>query len=365
MVDLVGKILFLLLILLQATKVLALNCQDRVVIAPPYVKAPAYGDWLIQEAMNHLRKVEKLDCDLFVDPDRAAEFFYYSGISSFFSKPLGEKQIRLIEKNTSANHLLIISQEQDQFFYKLFRIKEERIEYIKRYTQQDSKGVPTRRNSSFVNWLSSLTPNTLALSMSKVYPNYTLADGYRETNRDDADEGPDSFSLSFSKIDSRSAYELFDVSLAFYPSLFYYTIDQDTPIEEKVPTNGTSKRREILHLRSQGLCSSFNGEVSLYWILGTTYTGFGLGPCAIISAQEDRHSKKYGTILPRVFFGHRIFLTQNLYTELGGDMVFSDPKQSSSPNVKDTGVARVSFAFGWYFPDTERRSLRAWNNLFY
>ena len=339
----------------------AADCRIRIAIAPPRVEDTHYGRWLVKQTIPTLRELVASDCEPLIDYESTINNFDFIGISYFFGRNLRlmqQKQREYLITETQANRLLSIEVTTKGVVATLYLLTAQSpLKKLFSFSVPISKESKKAQKSAWLlRYLALLTPNAFSLGFNSTQVSIEAdKEKYEEDTRLIGVLPPLLSSMTFNKIEHPLAYQVMDYSFSLFPGAYFFGINQITDFRLIDPSMASEQLPELLTARvnAYGACNNINGQVSLFWILGTSYSSLGLGPC-IYRLQTDSNPPGYfGAFAWRFVLGHRVFMSQNIFTFFEADILNFDRELYRTDLIHSRTISRGTLGVGWYVPDVE------------
>lgn len=348
------------------------SCSATLIIAPPHIsdslRADALAEVIGAELIERFRSI----CSQthVVPQDQSRPLFDKIGITAHFAirpERIYEEQIEYLTVELGATHFVAVAIDNDSdLIHVEVRAIDETHTFGKSVLKFDlpyAKTVnPLVQTSKWVRLLAPLSGNAVTIGAVDTHLDMTMSDGYEKIS--DHTRGvlpPLISSVSLSKIDHFRSFRGYDYAGSIFPSTFFFGVDQDTDIERLDIPAPSPARYSTIHVEAYGGCTTILLEGSLHSPIGTTYGGFGFGPCIVQKRQEQRQPILYGTTAFRMEYGHRAFFSESWFFYLNFDTVgFSSTAIYKSDVAHTNSVTRSGVGIGYFIADKEHLFSSFW-----
>ena len=350
-------------------------CPDTVALAPPPVNDRPLANWISQEIVTHFARLSPKRCWSILGLEKTAATFDKIGATTGFPLAPGsykKNQIALVAEELNVTHILFpgIPSEDGSLQLKLFKIRDhQRLIPGRPYTMAlNPDDLEAHRSSVLARYLTKLAPNSVTLGYSEtdVFFNVDEKVFTRKSQTSHGQLPPLLSSVTLTRVDHRRGYRLFDVSGSILPATYFFGIKQDSQFVRKTDLADAEQYPEALSLQIEtyGAAGSLNVQGSLYTPAGTSYVGAGWGPAVLWLQKQDRHAAWYLAAAGRLFFGHRVFMSDHLFVAFDWDSLVFTQSLYRTQYAKAYQVERSSFTLGWYFADSEDLAASMWHRVF-
>jgi hypothetical protein len=374
------------------------KCTDRIIVFPPKTSDPILAEKMSRIVMaDYLKSWSKAvdieECPLFIPYDLSVEELDYLGSTANFQRDAASMTYRQISKmidRTAAKYVLAIHFDEkilasppkdkrwlilESLLYKPSDDEASLILVDHRPIRADLRQITTGRLPYWGRLLSRMTPNSIGLSPS-VSPFRPAEFRSKNGRKYDISEfhhhgllPPIISSTQFTRVEHPDGYDVFDYELSLFPSTRLLFFDQDMMLRG-VPNNPESATADVVltdnrsvRLRVAAGCTYATGQISLFWLLGTTYFAGGLGPCLMHNESTGRHSVNYFDWSSVIQVGHRIFFNKSWFVATEAESVRFGRKIYDDKTISIVSTNHSYVLWGYYVADAEGIFARTWRRI--
>lgn len=345
------------------------GCETFLIVPPQHASLAASDAvvtaW-VDAVLPHLDKCAKM-----IKPDASKEVFHFVNVNN--TSPLdmknpNEAQLKTLRSKTTATHVVFLSFKVSHRTLAvratIYRLKPKWMptprkvladELVARIEKRLDKGSPLVAGEADVRSLfAGLIPNSVTFGAgdSKLTNTRVEHDEIAEVEAHRRDALPRFIQgIGIANVAHRYGFKLFDADwglsgalrfLADSPNLVYQYKDAT---KRATPEQTFDYSYDFISLAALVTIDGF-----LYWPLGTTFGGFGVGLAPYRFQDSTGRSITALDALARLRVGHRVFLSDRWYAELSVDQITFTGGIADGEEFKGYTMVSGWFGLGWFFP---------------
>ena len=340
------------------------GCQ-RYVIAPPRSFDEYSSDFT---ATTWIQSVEKKlpKCHQIVSYNRSKSAFQLLNINHvqpLILKEFSENPRENLSKQTNATSIVFLNQKivKNKIFYnpKVYSVIQ--LKEVKSSPFGPSEVVVNKnalalmRPSFFAAQAANLIPNSVTLGISSYnYENNRVVTGEIEQLEVQELSAIPKILTGFSatNISHPAGFNTWDIDSNWFGALAFEGVDNRYTYRRPTETENTDPKPTFNYdLKVYVVSPTINRDLSMYWLLGTTFLSIGIGP-GFYAYNDSIPTQKKGFVITTPFsIGHRTFVTEKIFTQLSINYIAQAPPIVDNQVFKYNGSVKVWFGFGYYFPE--------------